>query len=123
MSKKVVIVDEQGFSRICSALLELHGCRAECRPLPVCAMDLHGSDVGLVVTSYPYGVQLLENWGEGRVPVLVLADSLSDPLLNALKRVRHACCMVKPVDYERLTSYVRQVLVGEAIEWGGYDLV
>lgn len=123
MSKKVVIVDEQGFSRICSALLELQGCRAECRPLSVCALDLHGSDVGLVVTSYPYGMQLLESLGGGDLPVLVLTDSLSEPLLNTLKRVRHACCMVKPVDYERLTSYVRQVLIGGASEWGGYNLV
>lgn len=123
MPKKVVIVDEQGFSRICSALLELQGCRAECQPLSVSAVDLHGSDVGLVVTSYPYGEQLLKSLGGGELPVLVLADSLSDPLLKALKGVRHACCMVKPVDYERLTSYVRQMLVGEAIEWGGYDLV
>lgn len=123
MPKKVLIVDEQGFSRICSALLELQGCRAECRPLSVCAVDLHHPDVGLVVTSYPYGEKLLESLGGRELPVLVLADSLSDPLLNTLKQVRHACCMVKPVDYERLTSYVRQVLVGGASEWGGYDLV
>ena len=123
MPKKVVIVDEQGFSRICSALLELQGCRAECRPLSVCAGDLHHPDVGLVVTSYPYGEQLLESLGGRELPVLVLTDSLSEPLLNTLKRVRHACCMVKPVDYERLTSYVRQVLVGGASEWGGYNLV
>ena len=123
MPKKVLIVDELGFSRVCSALLELQGCRAECRPLSVCAVDLHHPDVGLVLTSYPYGEKLLESLGGRELPVLVLADSLSDPLLNTLKQVRHACCMVKPVDYERLTSYVRQVLVGGASEWGGYDLV
>ena len=69
MPKKVVIVDEQGFSRICSALLELRGCRAECRPLSVSAVDLHGADVGLVVTSYPYGEQLLKSLGGGELPV------------------------------------------------------
>ncbi|MDY0269702.1 DNA-binding response regulator [Trichloromonas sp.] len=123
MLKKVIIVDEQGFSRICSALLELQGCRAECRSLPVGAMDLHRPDVGLVLTSYPYGERLLAEMGDGELPVLVLADSLSEPLLAALRRVRHACCMVKPVDYERLTSYIRQVLLGETSEWGGYDFV
>ena len=123
MPKKVLIVDELGFSRVCSALLELQGCRAECQPLSVCAVDLHHPDVGLVVTSYPYGEKLLESLGGRELPVLVLADSLSDPLLNTLKGVRHACCMVKPVDYERLTSYVRQVLVGGVSEWGGYNLV
>ncbi len=123
MSKKVVIVDEQGFSRICSALLELQGYSTECRQLPVSAADLQRLDVGLVVTSFPYGAQVLGLLRTADLPVLVLADSLNDSLLAALKTVRHACCMVKPVDYEKFTSYVSQVLVGGTIEWGGYDLV
>lgn len=123
MSKKVMIVDEQGFSRICSALLELQGHPAECRQMPVSVADLHGPDIGLVVTSFPYGAQVLTLLRAADLPVLVLADSLSDPLLAALKTVRHACCMVKPLDYEKFTSYVRQVLVGGTIESGGYDLV
>ena len=65
---------------------------------------------GLVVTSYPYGAQVLEILKESELPLLVLSDSLSDTLLSRLKKIRNSCCMVKPLDYDKFNSFVRQTL-------------
>jgi hypothetical protein len=109
--KKVLIVDENGFSRVCSALLALNGFGSECVQ-DASLIDLGaGLDMfGLVVTSYPYGAQVLELLRESELPLLVLSDSLNETLLGQLKKIRNSCCMVKPLDYDKFNSFVRQTL-------------
>lgn len=109
--KKVLIIDENGFSRICSALLALNGFGSEC--LQDASMIEFAGDLdmfGLVVTSYPYGARVLEILKESELPLLVLSDSLNEALLGQLKKIRNSCCMVKPLDYDKFNSFVRQTL-------------
>jgi len=109
--KKVLIIDENGFCRVCSALLALNGFGSECLQ-DAGLIDLADNleAFGLVVTSYPYGAQVLEILKESELPLLVLSDSLSDTLLSRLKKIRNSCCMVKPLDYDKFNSFVRQTL-------------
>jgi len=109
--KKVLIIDEIGFSRICSALLALNGFGSECLQDASTINLANDLDVfGLVVTSYPYGAQVLELLRESELPLLVLSDSINETLLGQLKKIRNSCCMVKPLDYDKFNSFVRQTL-------------
>ncbi|HSA78141.1 MAG TPA: hypothetical protein VLG72_04705, partial [Nitrospirota bacterium] len=54
--KKILIVDENGFSRICSAILTSSGYKTDVAPLEMdLQRKLNSGSIDLVVTSYPYG--------------------------------------------------------------------
>ncbi|MCL4490821.1 MAG: hypothetical protein M1510_02805 [Nitrospirae bacterium] len=57
--KKILIIDEAGFSRICSAILEFEGYGIETTTDFDSAQTRLGvSEFGLIITSYPYGNSL-----------------------------------------------------------------
>lgn len=112
-SKKILIIDETSFSRICSALLGLKGYVAEAlQDLSQFPQRDSLANFGLVVVSHPYGAGLFEALSDAGLPVLVLSDCINDALLSDLKIVRNSYCMVKPLDYEQFNSFVGQVFTG-----------
>lgn len=119
-SKKILIIDETSFSRICSALLGLKGYVAEAIQDLSQFQRLDGlASFGLVVVSHPYGAGLFEALRDADLPVLVLSDCINDALLDDLKIVRNSYCMVKPLDYEQFNAFVGQVLTGVSAFGGG----
>ncbi|MBS1113495.1 MAG: hypothetical protein H6Q92_1258 [Nitrospirae bacterium] len=125
-SKKILIIDETGFSRICSAILEQDGYRVETiTSLNNVSKRFSENDFGLIITSYPYGVYFLREIQKRDIPVakLVLADQFSGDLLTMLDGLKNSCCMMKPLDYTKFRSLVKDMVCGDLNFIGGYNIV
>ncbi len=120
----ILIIDEAGFSRVCSAILEAEGYRAETiphespEPRALC-----NDGVGLVITSYPYGSRFFDDLCRFHLPIIVLTDHISKDLLSALEGLENTICLIKPLDYKKFTSVVRQMMAGNYASQGGYSIV
>jgi DNA-binding NtrC family response regulator len=124
--KKILIIDEAGFSRICSAILEQDGYRVETiTSIQRVSKNFSDNDFGLIITSYPYGIYFLREMQKTdiRMAMLVLADQFSGDLLNMLDRLNNSCCMMKPLDYTKFRSLVKDMVCGELNFIGGYNIV
>jgi DNA-binding NtrC family response regulator len=122
--KRILIIDEQGFSRICSAILNRSGYDTD--------IVIHGRDlsamldrgtVSLVVTSYPYGASHFDALRKRDIPTIILSDALDERLISLLGSLRNSCCMIKPVDYDKFKNMVKQVFDGSITFRGGYSIV
>ena len=125
-SKKILIIDEAGFSRICSAILEQDGYRVETiTSLNNVSKKFSDDDFGLIITSYPYGLYFLREIQrrDTRVAKLVLADQFSGDLLSMLEGLNNSCCMMKPLDYTKFRSLVKDMVCGDLNFIGGYNIV
>ena len=122
--RKILIIDEHGFSRICSALLMSCGYQAEIMTQPD---DLSGklrkNSFDLIVTSYPYGSSVFELLTEQNIPVIVMTDSIDERLISILNAHQQSYCMIKPVDYDRFRSVVKQAVERTIQFEGGYCIV
>ncbi len=114
MRKKILIVDEEGFSRICAAILEKEGygtsAISDVRLLDT--EQLNRDDVGLVITSYPYGVSLFEYLKRTGIPTIILSDHMNRDLLMNLEQFdkSQSYCMIKPLDYNKFRTLVNQTM-------------
>jgi DNA-binding NtrC family response regulator len=120
--KRILIVDESGFSRVCSALLEFEGYGAK---TVTCVEDLDNwlDDYGLIITSYPYGSFLFSELGKMEIPVIILSDHINRDLITVLEGFKNSYCMIKPLDYQKFRSLVRQVMCGASEAVRGYNIV
>ncbi len=112
-NKKILIFDEAGFSRICSALLEKEGYGTNA------VTDVHHlestinyGDIGLVITSYPYGSGLLKKLKNLNIPTIVLSDRVSNELMTTLAHFEKTSLhyMIKPLDYNQFRTLINQVM-------------
>ncbi len=113
--KKILIVDEAGFTRICSAILEKEGYGTSA------ALDIHQfdseceqNDIGLVITSYPYGAHLIEKLKKRKIPTIILSDHMGPDLMAALDHFDRTLshCMIKPLDYHKFRAVVNEAMKG-----------
>lgn len=118
---KILIIDEAGFSRVCSAILQAEGYRTEA----VC-QDPHKVDtdgIGLVIASYPFGVGFFGgDAGKASLPVIVLIDHISRELLLFLEGLERSLCLMKPLNYDKFLLLVKQFM-NEQVLPGGYSIV
>ena len=122
--EKILIIDEAGFSRVCSAILEAEGYQSATVPHESAeAQDVCHDDVGLVITSYPYGSRFFYDLHRFSLPIIVLTDHISKDLIAALEGFENSICMIKPLDYNKFTSVVRQMMAGTYASQGGYSIV
>jgi DNA-binding NtrC family response regulator len=125
IEKKILIFDEAGFSRVCSAILEKEGYGTNAIT-DVCQLDskVNYKDFGLVITSYPYGEALLEKLITSRIPTIILSDQVSRDLMAKLdhfdKTLSH--CMIKPLDYHKFRILVNQVMRKDSMDEGLFTL-
>jgi DNA-binding NtrC family response regulator len=123
IDKKILIIDEAGFSRVCSAILEKEGYGTSA-VTNVCQLDpnVNYEDFGLVITSYPYGAVLLEKLINSRIPTIILSDHVSRDLMAKLddfdKTLLH--CMIKPLDYHKFRILVNQVMLRNSSDAGHF---
>ncbi len=116
--KRILVIDEPGFARVCGALLTLDGYRVE---TPT-GEGSWGEDFDLVITSYPYGEQAARDLVEGSTPVLVMADCLSSGLLDLVRSLRYSWCMIKPIDFEQFPAVIQRLLHYQE-EVGGHEII
>jgi len=125
LEETIVIIDEAGFSQVCSSILEMEGFRAvalEGDEQAVSAERMH--DAALVIASYPYGKSMMDRLKGLTMPVIILCDHVGRDIIDILEGLSHSYCMVKPIDYSRFTSLVKLLMNAEGIYCnGGYRLV
>ncbi len=121
--KKILIVDEAGFSRVCSAILEKEGYGTSAiTDIRQLGSNVNYKDFGLVITSYPYGAALLEKLIDSSIPTIILSDQVSRDLMAKLdnfdKSLSH--CMIKPLDYHKFRILVNQVMLRSSNDAGQF---
>lgn len=121
--KKVLIIDEAGFSRICSSILESDGFGTETLEDDVnIASRLNGNEFGLVITSYPYGSLLIKEIEKRKIPTIILSNQINKELINLLECFDKSYCMIKPLDYQKFRSIVNKVMNGDVDIQKGYNI-
>jgi DNA-binding response OmpR family regulator len=122
--KKILIFDEHRFARVCSAFLENAGYDAEIvTTLYGLPSSLDYEKVGLIITSYPFGAPLLEEIRKRAISTIILSDDIDENLIPVLEEFSNSFCMMKPLDYEKFRSIIREVMSGELNIHGGYHFV
>jgi hypothetical protein len=122
--EKIVIVDESGFSRVCLSILAREGFQVESvvqGETDFLRRRMEGAS--LLITSYPYGESVLGRLGEVSVPVIVLADHMGKEIIGILEGLENSYCMVKPIDYDRFTLLVKDLVNETVMPYGGYSIV
>lgn len=121
--KKILILDDKHFSRICRAILERAGF------IPETPDNIKHSDTlqrwqeyGLVIASYPIAEDVVSKICGTQTPVIVLSDFYNYEIREALKTFEVSRCLIKPLDYEKFLGVVGEMLQGRIMEQGGYDL-
>jgi len=123
-ARKVLIYDEPSFSRVCSAILAIEGHGTDIIDEQDDMLQLlNRSEVGVFVTSYPYGAFILEEVRKQRLPAIVLYDNLEDQFVNIVLANDNLYCMIKPLDYNKFKSLVKSLLSGEQVSRGEYGIV
>ena len=124
IDKKIVVIDEYGFSRVCCALFDGIGYGTERLPaMNTLPTHLNADECGLLVMSYPYGEPLLDQLKEKKIPTIILSDTIDARLLSLLKSFENSYCMIKPLDYERFIALVKGVMNGELGPQAGFEIV
>ena len=119
--KQILVIDEHGFSRICSAIIgEIVGYEtdvvSDAAELPA---KLSNNELKLIVTSYPYGAFFFDAIMERNVPTIILSDNIDSRLIDMLNNYQNSYCMIKPLDYGKFTALVKQVVDGGSSGAGG----
>jgi len=112
-TKKILIIDEARFARICSAILEKEKYSTiVTSDLQSITSILNCEDFGLVITSYPYGAVVLAELVKTKLPVIILSDRLNRDLAIMLDNVDKSLlhCMIKPLDYTKFRDLVNQIM-------------
>ncbi len=122
--KKILIIDETGFTRVCSAILKNKGHEVENISIDDnLQAKLAQNKYSLIVTSYPYCAIFLNAIKNSGIPVLILSDHIDNNLFSILKNFDNSFCMIKPIDYDKFRYLVTQIINGESIPQGGYCIV
>jgi DNA-binding NtrC family response regulator len=127
MAKRILIIDEDGFSRVCSELLKTDGFETEtaaaeedCSPL---LERINNNGIELIITSYPYGASFFEPLKKTRLPIIILFDHFHKEIMNILKVFERPCCMIKPLDYQKFRTVVKDIVNGDMQVKEGYNIV
>jgi DNA-binding NtrC family response regulator len=124
LQNSILIIDEYGFSKICSAILKRVGYETDTASLTnELSSKLNDEAIGLIVTSYPYSVSLFDEIKKRNIPTIILSDDIDGKLIDILDNLSNSFCMIKPIDYDKFKYLVKQVISGDITSQGGYSLV
>lgn len=112
-SKKILIIDEDGFSKVCSAILHNEGYQTRLALTVEEAAELVSSNgISLIVSSYPFATLLLKSRIIQDIPTIVLSDEFNDDLIEIMKHIKNSVCLLKPLDFERFKYIVHGITNG-----------
>jgi DNA-binding NtrC family response regulator len=107
--RKILIIDERGFSKICSAILELEGHKTKIFKSAEYVLPSNRNKFSLIITSYPYGYFLFEEIIKLNLPTIIMTDQINRDVMNLVKTLPNSYCMIKPIDYDKFRSIVREI--------------
>jgi DNA-binding response OmpR family regulator len=124
--KKILIIDEEGFSRICSALLEKEGYRTETlKHVHELDPKVNFDNFGLIIMSYPYSSLFHEEIKGRRIPTIILSDHITKDLISTLAGFdsSHSYCMIKPLDYGKFRTLITHLMRDELSACEEYNII
>lgn len=121
--KKILIIDEPGFSKVCSAILQEENCSCELLSEPDSLGSAQKADFDLVITSYPFCVTVFDMLKAMGIPTIILSDQINKELINTLQGFNNSYCMIKPLDFGRFRSLVRQLAGSDLAIEDGYKII
>ena len=122
--KEILIMAEDGFSRVCQALLECEGYHPRSvSDGHVLSPEWHDNKAGLIIINYPFRDSFVNELKSGNAFVLILTDHISGDLIETLETLPNSFCMVKPLDYQKFKRVVRKAMEGSFNDQGGYCIV
>lgn len=111
--RTILIVDEDGFSKVCSAILSDDGYNTMLADsLEEAAHHVINNGISLIVSSYPYAMSVLKAGVLRDIPTVVLSDELNNDVIEIIKGFRNAVCLLKPLDFDRFRYIVRGMMNG-----------
>ena len=118
--KKILIVDEYGFSKVCSAILNDEGYQTKLAVSEEEAIRyISNNGISLIVSSYPFADSFLKSRRLRDIPTIVLSDEFNNDLIKIMKCIKNSVCLVKPLDVERFKYIVRGIINGYLNYTGG----
>lgn len=122
--KRILIIDEEGFSRVCSAILEFEGFQVESlEKIGNISEKLTNDQYGLAIASVPYGDYVIEEIWKRNIPLIILCDQINKDVMNMLEYVDKSYCMIKPINYIKFRTLVRNIMNDNMKYSGGYKIV
>ncbi len=122
-NKKILIIDEYAFSRICSAILADAGYDVTITSVSDLSSSMNTREYDVIVMSYPYCAPIFDEIGRRNSPVILLADNFDEMLIRRLDTFGRSYCMIKPIDYEKFKALVGDALDDNVSLQGGYHIV
>jgi DNA-binding NtrC family response regulator len=111
--KKILIIEEDGFSKICSAILRDEGYQTS---FAVSAKEavrvVSENGISLIVSGYSQVQSLLQLRIIHDIPKIVLSDELNNDLIETMKQIGNSICLLKPLDFERFKYIVHGIING-----------
>ena len=112
IAKKILIIDEEVFTHVCRAILELEGYKIETHKIfGEKSITSNFKKIGLIITSYPFCMPLLIKLSKFDIPKIILIDTLSQELIALMQNITQFFCMVKPIDFIELRALVKKILI------------
>jgi DNA-binding NtrC family response regulator len=122
--KKILIIDEKIFSRICSAILELEGLITEIFDGSTKILSLIKFDeFGLIIMSYPFSHFFLEEIKKINIPTIILADQINKEVINLLESLTTSYCMIKPIDYNKFRNLAKKIITCNIPNTKSYNIL
>ncbi|MEW6585728.1 MAG: hypothetical protein AB1442_08975 [Nitrospirota bacterium] len=120
----ILVFDEHGFARVCSAILESAGYSAEVVTSYDCLPQSRECErFRLIITSHPFGDSLLKRMKKRDVSTIILCDDFNENLPALLGSFNSSYCMIKPLDYGKFRLLVKQVMSGGSDTKEGWHFV
>lgn len=107
--KKILIIDDSVFSLICSSILELEGLKSQIYKNAESLLPLNGNKFLMIITSYPFGYSFFDEIKEINLPTIILTDQINREIMNVLKSIPNSYCMIKPIDYDKFRTLVKEI--------------
>ncbi|MDH4028348.1 MAG: hypothetical protein OEU95_05925 [Nitrospirota bacterium] len=112
-SKRILIIDEDGFSKVCSAILNDEGYKTRLAGSSEDALQcISNNGISLIVSSFPYALSFLRSKVVRDIPTIILSNEFNDELIDIMKSIRSSVCLVKPLDFERFKFIVHGIING-----------
>ncbi|MBE0428070.1 MAG: DNA-binding response regulator [Nitrospirae bacterium] len=122
--KKILIIDEKVFSRICSAILELDGLITEIFDGNTKTLSItKNNKIGLIIMSYPFSHLFLEEIRKINIPTIILADQINKDIINLLEGLTTSYCMIKPIDYNKFKYLAKKIITCSIHNIKGYNIL
>lgn len=112
LKQKVLIIDEAGFSRVCSSILRRDGFSTVTLEdhQDIGPKLLEKMEFGLLIISYPFGAYFIEKAQEANIPTIILTGHIDKELISLVEHNELLHYMIKPIGYEKFRSLVKDLM-------------